>query len=78
MFGDVEVPPVFRSNTFSGVWHVWVDDLSPQGYQPFETNNINSGVWTYSTGYALPADPRHGTGFSISAAEARILRLLMS
>ncbi|KAJ7633967.1 hypothetical protein B0H17DRAFT_1164143 [Mycena rosella] len=68
MFGDVEGPLVFLSNVFAGVWHVWVDDISPQGYQPFETSNITSGVWTYSTGYALPADPRHGTVFSISAA----------
>ncbi|KAJ6540283.1 glycosyl hydrolase [Mycena capillaripes] len=70
MFGDVEGPLVFLSNVFTGEWHVWVDDISPQGYQPFETTNISSGVWTYSTGYALPADPRHGTVFSVSAAEA--------
>ncbi|KAJ7480692.1 glycosyl hydrolase [Mycena latifolia] len=76
MFGDVEGPLVFLSNVFSGVWHVWVDDLSPQGYQPFETGNITSGVWTYSTGYALPTDPRHGTVFSISAAEAANLAAL--
>jgi hypothetical protein len=92
MFADVEGPLVFLSNSFSGVWHVWVDDTSPQGYQPFETSqyyhfsifeqfadvcvppgNITSGVWTYSTGYALPADPRHGTVFSISAALVHFL-----
>ncbi|KAJ7587155.1 glycosyl hydrolase [Mycena floridula] len=70
MFGDVEGPLVFESNAFPGVWHVFVDDISPQGYEPFETSNITSGVWTFSTGYTLPASPRHGTVFPISAAEA--------
>ncbi|KAJ7279458.1 glycosyl hydrolase [Mycena rebaudengoi] len=69
-FGDVEGPLAFLSNVFSGEWHVWVDGINPQGYHPLETGNITSGVWTASTGYSLPADPRHGTVFSISAAEA--------
>ncbi|KAJ7085212.1 glycosyl hydrolase [Mycena belliarum] len=76
MFGGVEGPLVFLSNVWPGVWHVWVDGISPQGYHPFETHNITSGVWTFSTGYSLPADPRHGTVFSISAAEAANLRAL--
>ncbi|KAF7343011.1 Glycoside hydrolase family 43 protein [Mycena venus] len=69
-FGDVEGPLIFLSNVFSGEWHLWVDGISPQGYHPLETTNITSGVWTASTGYMLPPNPRHGTVFSISATEA--------
>ncbi|KAJ7349670.1 glycosyl hydrolase [Mycena albidolilacea] len=69
-YGDVEGPLIFLSNVFSGEWHVWVDGINPQGYHPLETTNITSGVWTASTGYVLPPNPRHGTVFSISATEA--------
>ncbi|KAF8069969.1 glycosyl hydrolase [Lyophyllum atratum] len=69
-YGDVEGPLIFESIVYPGVWHLFVDDISPRGYVPFETGNITSGVWTHSTGYALPASPRHGTVFAITAAEA--------
>ncbi|GLB45065.1 putative glycosyl hydrolase 43 family protein [Lyophyllum shimeji] len=69
-YGDVEGPLIFESNVYPGVWHLWVDDISPQGYVPFETGNITSGAWTHSNGYTLPTSPRHGTVFPVTAAEA--------
>ncbi|KAK7007593.1 Arabinanase/levansucrase/invertase [Favolaschia claudopus] len=69
-YGSVEGPLIFLSNVYSGVWHLWLDGINPQGYHPLETGNITSGVWTASTGYVLPPNPRHGTVFSISASEA--------
>ncbi|KAH8813574.1 glycosyl hydrolase [Flagelloscypha sp. PMI_526] len=67
-FGDVEGPLNFEDNVTKGLWHLFVDDLSPQGYQPFQSTNIGSGNWTYSSGYTLPTSPRHGTVFPITAA----------
>lgn len=37
-FGDVEGPLIFLSNQYAGVWHLFMDDISPQGYVPFETS----------------------------------------
>lgn len=36
-FGAVEGPLVFDSIVYPGVWHLFVDRISPQGYVPFET-----------------------------------------
>ncbi|KAH8828670.1 glycosyl hydrolase [Flagelloscypha sp. PMI_526] len=68
-FGTVEGPLLFEDNLESGLWHLFVDDVSPHGYQPFETTDIDSGVWTFSEGYTLPTNPRHGTVFAISDEE---------
>ncbi|KAF8309468.1 Arabinanase/levansucrase/invertase [Clavulina sp. PMI_390] len=76
LFGDVEGPLVFSSILYPNEWHVWVDDISPQGYEPFESSNITSGVWTFSSGYSLPAHPRHGTVFQLTADQAANLASL--
>ncbi|KAG8708906.1 hypothetical protein FRC09_000973 [Ceratobasidium sp. 395] len=67
--GASEGPTIFLSNRYAGVYHLFVDDLSPRGYVPFETGNITSGVWKKSTNYALPTNPRHGTVFGITTQE---------
>ncbi|KAI5892026.1 Arabinanase/levansucrase/invertase [Schizophyllum commune H4-8] len=72
-FGQVEGPLVFKDNVEANTYHVWVDKISPQGYEPFSTNDISSGTWTYDADYVLPDDPRHGTVFAISASEAEAL-----
>ncbi|TRM64803.1 glycosyl hydrolase [Schizophyllum amplum] len=72
-FGQVEGPLVFEDNEEENIYHVWVDKISPQGYEPFTTDNISSGSWTYNDDYILPSDPRHGTVFAISSSEAEAL-----
>ncbi|KAF8713140.1 glycosyl hydrolase 43 family, partial [Rhizoctonia solani] len=71
--GQSEGPTCFLSNRYAGVYHLFIDDLSPRGYVPFETGNITSGVWKKSTNYALPTNPRHGTVFGITTKEMQNL-----
>jgi hypothetical protein len=63
-----EGPLVFRSNTEQR-WYMFVDEFGGRGYVPFETTNLDSGQWTVSSGYALPASPRHGTVLPVTRAE---------
>ncbi|KAH8824652.1 hypothetical protein DL96DRAFT_1818333 [Flagelloscypha sp. PMI_526] len=74
--GGSEGPLVFLDNTVPNKWHLFVDDYSPRGYVPFESTNITAGSWALSSGYTLPANPRHGTVFPITAEEAANLRAL--
>ncbi|WP_028806797.1 family 43 glycosylhydrolase [Streptomyces sp. 303MFCol5.2] len=69
-----EGPLVFKSNT-EEKWYAFLDEFGGRGYLPFETTDLASGVWTPSTGYDLPAKPRHGTVLPVTQAEYdRLLR----
>ncbi|MER5584564.1 family 43 glycosylhydrolase [Streptomyces asoensis] len=69
-----EGPLVFKSNT-EHKWYAFLDEFGGRGYLPFETTDLASGVWTPSTGYDLPARPRHGTVLPVTQAEYdRLLR----
>ncbi|MEU2284872.1 family 43 glycosylhydrolase [Streptomyces sp. NPDC013178] len=69
-----EGPLVFKSNT-EEKWYAFLDEFGGRGYIPFETTDLDSGVWTPSTGYDLPARPRHGTVLPVTQAEYdRLLR----
>ncbi|MFE6176760.1 family 43 glycosylhydrolase [Streptomyces sp. NPDC056464] len=69
-----EGPLVFKSNT-EDKWYAFLDEFGGRGYIPFETTDLASGVWTPSTGYDLPARPRHGTVLPVTQAEYdRLLR----
>ncbi|MER5978369.1 family 43 glycosylhydrolase [Streptomyces sp. NPDC001857] len=69
-----EGPLVFKSNT-EDKWYAFLDEFGGRGYIPFETTDLASGVWTPSTGYELPARPRHGTVLPVTQAEYdRLLR----
>ncbi|MFC8361455.1 family 43 glycosylhydrolase [Streptomyces griseorubiginosus] len=69
-----EGPLVFKSNT-EDKWYAFLDEFGGRGYLPFETTDLDSGVWTPSTGYDLPARPRHGTVLPVTQAEYdRLLR----
>ncbi|MFF4629272.1 family 43 glycosylhydrolase [Streptomyces griseorubiginosus] len=69
-----EGPLVFKSNT-ENKWYAFLDEFGGRGYLPFETTDLDSGVWTPSTGYDLPARPRHGTVLPVTQAEYdRLLR----
>lgn len=69
-----EGPLVFKSNT-EDKWYAFLDEFGGRGYIPFETTDLDKGVWTPSTNYELPAKPRHGTVLPVTKAEYdRLLR----
>lgn len=51
-----EGPTVFKSNT-EDKWYLFIDEYGGRGYVPFETTDLDSGDWTMSTDYQLPASP---------------------
>ncbi|MGW0333962.1 family 43 glycosylhydrolase [Streptomyces sp. NPDC003011] len=63
-----EGPTVFKSNT-EKKWYLFIDEYGGRGYVPFETTDLDSGKWTMSTDYQLPASPRHGTVLPVTQAE---------
>ncbi len=63
-----EGPTVFKSNT-GDKWYLFIDEYGARGYVPFETTDLDSGRWTMSTDYQLPANPRHGTVLPVTQAE---------
>ncbi|MEV0904970.1 family 43 glycosylhydrolase [Streptomyces hokutonensis] len=63
-----EGPTVFKSNT-EKKWYLFVDEYGLRGYVPFETTDLDSGEWTPSTDYQLPASPRHGTVLPVTQRE---------
>ena len=70
-----EGPLVFKSNTDDNKWYAFLDEFGGRGYIPFETTDLDKGVWTPSTDYELPARPRHGTVLPVTKAEYdRLLR----
>jgi len=65
-----EGPTVFKSNT-EEKWYLFMDQPSyhgGQGYMPFESTDLGSGVWTAVDAH-LPSSPRHGTVLPVTAAE---------
>ena len=63
-----EGPTVFKSNT-EDKWYLFIDEYGGRGYVPFETTDLDSGRWTMSANYQLPASPRHGTVMPVTQAE---------
>ncbi|WP_406489370.1 family 43 glycosylhydrolase [Streptomyces phaeochromogenes] len=63
-----EGPTVFKSNT-EKKWYLFIDEYGGRGYVPFETTDLDSGRWTMSKNYQLPASPRHGTVMPVTQAE---------
>ncbi|MFF4059543.1 family 43 glycosylhydrolase [Streptomyces sp. NPDC001668] len=63
-----EGPTVFKSNT-EKKWYLFIDEYGGRGYVPFETTDLDSGKWTPSTNYQLPASPRHGTVLPVTQQE---------
>ncbi|SNX56066.1 glycosyl hydrolase family 43 [Streptomyces sp. TLI_55] len=69
-----EGPLVFKSNT-EEKWYAFLDEFGGRGYLPFETTDLDSGVWTPVADYDLPSRPRHGTVLPVTQAEYdRLLR----
>jgi hypothetical protein len=63
-----EGPLVFKSNT-EDRWYLFVDEYGGQGYVPFTSTDLNSGVWTKASSYSLPKRPRHGTILPVTQEE---------
>ncbi|MDT0165376.1 alpha-L-arabinofuranosidase C-terminal domain-containing protein [Actinotalea sp. AC32] len=66
-----EGPTVFKSNT-EEKWYLfqdWPPYGGGNGYVPFETTDLDSGVWTPTEGADLPTSPRHGTVLPITQSE---------
>ncbi|GAA1194537.1 hypothetical protein GCM10009654_59570 [Streptomyces hebeiensis] len=63
-----EGPTVFKSNT-EEKWYLFIDEFGGRGYIPFETTDLDSGTWTMSKNFELPASPRHGTVLPVTAEE---------
>lgn len=63
-----EGPTVFMSNT-EEKWYLFIDEFGGRGYVPFESTDLDSGVWTTPSSYALPSSPRHGTVIPVTAEE---------
>ncbi|SDN94760.1 Beta-xylosidase [Streptomyces sp. cf386] len=63
-----EGPTVFKSNA-EEKWYLFIDEYGGRGYVPFETTDLDSGKWTPSQNYQLPASPRHGTVIPVTQAE---------
>ncbi|WP_446219409.1 family 43 glycosylhydrolase [Micromonospora sp. IBHARD004] len=68
-----EGPTIFKSNT-EDKWYLFIDEFGGRGYVPFETTDLDGGRFTMSTGYDLPAHPRHGTVLPVTKAELDRLR----
>jgi hypothetical protein len=64
-----EGPTAFKSNT-EDKWYLFIDEFGGRGYVPFETTDLDSGVWTLSAGYQLPSRPRHGTVLPVTQLES--------
>jgi hypothetical protein len=64
---------VFKSNTLDSDgkerWYLFVDEYGGQGYVPFTSTDLASGVWTKATSYSLPKRPRHGTVLPVTQEE---------
>ncbi|GIF40726.1 immunoglobulin-like domain-containing protein [Actinoplanes xinjiangensis] len=63
-----EGPLVFKSNT-EDRWYLFVDEYGGQGYVPFTSTDLDTGVWTKATSYSLPKRPRHGTVLPVTQEE---------
>jgi hypothetical protein len=64
-----EGPTVFKSNTEER-WYLFIDEFGGRGYVPFETTDLDSGVWTVASNYQLPSRPRHGTVLPVTSLES--------
>ena len=63
-----EGPAVFKSNT-EEKWYLLIDEFGGRGYVPFESTDLDSGHWSVSTDYSLPAGARHGTVLPVTQEE---------
>ncbi len=75
-----EGPLLFQDNLDSSLYHLWIDlygNVPCQGYVPYETRNLEGGVYTQSDRTGLPGcgQLKHGNVIPITAAQrSRLLK----
>ncbi|WP_084039359.1 family 43 glycosylhydrolase [Demequina sp. NBRC 110053] len=75
--GAVEGPSIVKSNpgdVNGDHYYLFVDEYGGRGYIPLQTDDIANPDWQVASDYDLPASPRHGTVFPVTAAELETLR----
>lgn len=65
-----EGPTVFKDNN-EDKWYLFIDFFSSDGYRPFVTTDLASGIWEpITSGYSFPAPrARHGHVLPLKASE---------
>ncbi|KAL1653209.1 hypothetical protein SLS61_004085 [Didymella pomorum] len=70
----VEGPAVYWDNEVEGKAHLLLDFYGADGYRPYESNDVEGGVWTASEREAWPENLRHGSVLPITEAQGEALR----
>jgi hypothetical protein len=72
-----EGPIVFKANRDER-WYLFVDEFGGRGYLPFESTDLDSGVWTPCADYAMPGNPCHGSVLPLTRSEYDRLEALLT
>ena len=69
----VEGPAVYWDNEVEGKAHLLLDFYGADGYRPYESTDVEGGVWTPSDRSAWPANLRHGSVMPITKEQGDAL-----
>jgi hypothetical protein len=69
----VEGPAVYWDNVEEGKAHLLLDYYGEDGYRPFESTDVQGGVWSASDRSAWPENLRHGSVLPITEAQGSAL-----
>jgi hypothetical protein len=70
----VEGPAVYWDNQVEGKAHLLLDFYGADGYRPYESTDVEGGVWTASDRSAWPENLRHGSVLPITQAQSEALK----
>lgn len=71
LYPQVEGPVVFADNHRRDRWYLMVDQYmeQPQGYVGLFTDDISSGRWSWTPGFSMPPNTKHGSVLALSPRE---------
>ncbi|KAH6639020.1 arabinosidase [Boeremia exigua] len=69
----VEGPAVFWDNEVEGKAHLLLDWYGADGYRPYESTDVEGGVWGVSERGEWPAGLRHGSVLPVTAQQVEAL-----
>ena len=69
----VEGPAVYWDNEVEGKAHLLLDFYGADGYRPYESTDVQGGVWKASDRSAWPANLRHGSVLPVTKAQVDAL-----
>lgn len=69
----VEGPAVFWDNEVEGKAHLLLDFYGDDGYRPYESTDVEGGVWSPSERSAWPGGLRHGSILPVTAGQVDAL-----